>query len=81
VYLIRTVTYAQFRRVTWAYHPLQRRRIRPCGGAGRDEHNSEIVGTNMAADVMGNPLNALNWLGNQLTSRGQALKPGDIVIT
>lgn len=45
------------------------------------EHNGEIVGIHTAADVMGNPLNALAWLANQLTSRGPTLKPGDIVIS
>jgi hypothetical protein len=45
------------------------------------EHNGEIVGTYTAAEVMGNPLNALAWLANQLTSRGQSLKRGDIVIS
>ena len=45
------------------------------------EHNGEIVGTHTAAEVMGNPLNALAWLANHLESRGLELKPGDIVIT
>ncbi|MBI3031791.1 MAG: fumarylacetoacetate hydrolase family protein [Candidatus Rokubacteria bacterium] len=45
------------------------------------EHNGEIVGTHTAAEVMGNPLNALAWLANHLETRGLALKPGDIVIS
>jgi 2-keto-4-pentenoate hydratase len=45
------------------------------------ERNGEIVGNYTAAEVMGNPLNALAWLANQLTKRGQSLKPGDIVIS
>jgi len=45
------------------------------------EHNGEIVGTYTTAEVMGNPLNALAWLANQLTSRGQSLKRGVIVIS
>jgi len=45
------------------------------------EHNGEIVGTYTAAEVMGNPLNALAWLANHLAARGQALEPGDIVIS
>jgi 2-keto-4-pentenoate hydratase len=45
------------------------------------ENNSEFVGTYTAADVMGNPLNALAWLANQLASRGRTLKRGDIVIS
>ena len=34
------------------------------------EHNGEVVGTYTAAEVMGNPLNALAWLANHLASRG-----------
>jgi 2-keto-4-pentenoate hydratase len=45
------------------------------------EHNGHVVGTNMAAEVMGNPLNALAWLANQLGARGRALMPGDIVMS
>ena len=45
------------------------------------EHNGEIVGTHTAAEVMGNPLNALAWLANHLETRGLALKPGDLVIS
>jgi len=45
------------------------------------EHNGETVGTYTAAEVMGNPLNALAWLANNLTGRGQTLKPGDIIIS
>jgi 2-keto-4-pentenoate hydratase len=45
------------------------------------EHNGEVVGTCTAAEVMGNPLNALAWLANHLASRGLALAPGDIVMS
>jgi 2-keto-4-pentenoate hydratase len=45
------------------------------------EHNGEIVGTYTAAEVMGNPLNALAWLANHLETRGLALNPGDIVMS
>jgi 2-keto-4-pentenoate hydratase len=45
------------------------------------EHNGQTVGTYTAAEVMGNPLNALAWLANRLGSRGLALKPGDIVMS
>jgi 2-oxopent-4-enoate/cis-2-oxohex-4-enoate hydratase len=45
------------------------------------EHNGEIVGTYTAAEVMGDPLNALAWLANHLGSRGLALKPGDVVMS
>ena len=45
------------------------------------EHNGEIVGTYLAAEVMGNPLNALAWLANHLATRGLALEPGDVVMS
>jgi 2-keto-4-pentenoate hydratase len=45
------------------------------------EHNGDIVGTHTAAEVMGNPLNALAWLANHLETRGLALRPGEIVIS
>ena len=45
------------------------------------EHNGQIVGTYTAAEVMGNPLNALAWLANHLGTRGLALKPGDVVMS
>ena len=45
------------------------------------EHNGDVVGTYTAAEVMGNPLNALAWLANHLASRGLALKPGDVVMS
>ena len=45
------------------------------------EHNGDLVGTYTAAEVMGNPLNALAWLANHLATRGLALKPGDIVMS
>jgi 2-oxopent-4-enoate/cis-2-oxohex-4-enoate hydratase len=45
------------------------------------EHNGEVAGTYRAAEVMGNPLNALAWLANHLGARGLALKPGDVVMS
>ena len=45
------------------------------------EHNGQIVATNTAAEVMGNPLNSLAWLANHLGSRGLSLKPGDVVMS
>ena len=45
------------------------------------EHNGEVIGTYTAAEVMGNPLNALAWLANHLAERGLALKPGDVVMS
>jgi 2-keto-4-pentenoate hydratase len=45
------------------------------------EQNGQIVGTHTAAEVMGNPLNALAWLANHLHTRGLALEPGDVIIS
>lgn len=45
------------------------------------EQNGEVVATYTAAEVMGNPLNALAWLANHLETRGLALEPGDIVMS
>ena len=45
------------------------------------EHNGDIVGRYTAAEVMGNPLNALAWLANHLATRGLALEPGDLVMS
>ena len=45
------------------------------------EHNGDIVGTYTAAEVMGDPLNALAWLANHLATRGLALEPGDVVMS
>ena len=45
------------------------------------EHNGEVVGTYTAAEVMGNPLNALAWLANHLATRGLTLEPGDLVMS
>ena len=45
------------------------------------QHNGEVVGTYTAAEVMGNPLNALAWLANHLAARGLTLEPGDVVMS
>jgi 2-keto-4-pentenoate hydratase len=45
------------------------------------EHNGVVVGTYTAAEVMGNPLNALVWLANHLATRGLALEPGHVVMS
>ena len=45
------------------------------------EHNGGVVGTYTAAEVMGNPLNALAWLANHLGRRGLALNPGEVVMS
>jgi 2-keto-4-pentenoate hydratase len=45
------------------------------------EQNGAIVATNTAAEVMGNPLNALAWVANHLGGRGLGLQAGDLVMT
>lgn len=45
------------------------------------EQNGEIVATNTAAEVMGNPLNSLAWLANHLATRDLGLKAGDVVMS
>jgi 2-keto-4-pentenoate hydratase len=45
------------------------------------ERNGEMVGTYSAAEVMGDPLNALAWLANHLATRGLAVEPGDVVMS
>lgn len=45
------------------------------------EVNGAIVATNTAAEVLGNPINALVWIANHLGTRGLALRAGDVVMT
>jgi 2-oxopent-4-enoate/cis-2-oxohex-4-enoate hydratase len=45
------------------------------------EHNGAVVATNTAAEVLGNPLNSLAWLANDLGRRGLGLKAGQVVMT
>lgn len=45
------------------------------------EHGGTIAATATAAEVMGNPLNALAWVANHLGARGLGLRPGDVVMT
>ena len=45
------------------------------------EQNGEVVATNTAAEVMGNPLHSLAWLANTLGRMGRGLRPGDVVLT
>jgi 2-keto-4-pentenoate hydratase len=45
------------------------------------EHNGQILATNTAAEVMGNPLNSLAWLANSLGRAGRGLAAGDLVLT
>jgi 2-keto-4-pentenoate hydratase len=43
--------------------------------------NGELEGEGSGAAVLGHPLNALVWLGNELNARGMGLKAGDFVTT
>ena len=43
--------------------------------------NGAVVSANVGSDLMGNPLNALAWLANQLSARGHKLRRGDIVMS
>jgi 2-keto-4-pentenoate hydratase len=45
------------------------------------ELNGQIVATNTAAEVLGNPLNALAWLANHLAARDLGLRAGDLVMS
>jgi 2-keto-4-pentenoate hydratase len=45
------------------------------------ETSGQIVATNTAAEVMGNPLNSLAWLANHLGARGLGLRTGDLVLS
>ncbi len=43
--------------------------------------NGRLKETGSGANVLGNPLNAMAWLGNHLQSRGKTLHEGDMVST
>jgi 2-keto-4-pentenoate hydratase len=45
------------------------------------ELNGQVMATNTAAEVLGNPLNALTWLANHLAERGLGLRAGDLVMS
>jgi 2-keto-4-pentenoate hydratase len=45
------------------------------------EMNGQIVATNTAAEVLGNPLNSLAWLANHLGERGLGLRAADLVMS
>jgi 2-keto-4-pentenoate hydratase len=45
------------------------------------EMNGRIMATNTAAEVLGNPLNSLTWLANNLGERGLRLRAGDLVMS
>lgn len=43
--------------------------------------NGEIVETGVGAAALGNPLRCLAWLANKLAEFGEALRPGDLVLS
>jgi 2-keto-4-pentenoate hydratase len=45
------------------------------------EQDGEIVATQTAAEVLGNPLVSLAWAANRLGRMGRGLRAGDIVLT
>jgi 2-keto-4-pentenoate hydratase len=45
------------------------------------EHNSKTISTNRGSDIMGDPLNAIAWLSNQLSARGHKLIAGNIIMS
>ena len=45
------------------------------------EMNGQVMATNTAAEVLGNPLNSLAWLANNLGERGLGLRAGDLVMS
>lgn len=45
------------------------------------EQDGQIVGTQTAAEVLGNPLVSLAWAANTLGKMGRGLRAGDIVLT
>jgi 2-oxopent-4-enoate/cis-2-oxohex-4-enoate hydratase len=45
------------------------------------EQDGQIVGTQTAAEVLGNPLVSLAWAANTLGRMGRGLRAGDIVLT
>lgn len=45
------------------------------------EQDGQIVATQTAAEVLGNPLVSLAWAANRLGATGRALRAGDVVLT
>jgi 2-keto-4-pentenoate hydratase len=45
------------------------------------EQDGQIVATQTAAEVLGNPLVSLAWAANRLGAMGRALRAGDLVLT
>lgn len=44
-------------------------------------NNGEVAAEGSGANVLGNPVDALTWLANELASRGEGLAAGDLVMT
>lgn len=42
--------------------------------------NGQVVGTGISGDILGHPLEALAWLANSVTDRGESLHRGQIVM-
>jgi 2-keto-4-pentenoate hydratase len=49
--------------------------------AGKASKNSVEIGEGHGRDVLGHPFNSVAWLANQLASRNQYLKAGQIIMT
>lgn len=49
--------------------------------AGRMIINGEVVGEGHGRDVLGQPMNAVAWLANNLIERGRQLRAGDVIST
>jgi 2-keto-4-pentenoate hydratase len=45
------------------------------------EMSGQVMATNTAAEVLGNPLNSLAWLANHLAERGLGLRAGELVMS
>ena len=49
--------------------------------AARVALNGREVATGLGSAVLGNPLNAIQWLSGKISEYGRSLRPGDIVMT
>ena len=45
------------------------------------EQNGQVIATNTAAEVLGNPLISLAWLANTLGRMGRGLRAGEVALT
>jgi 2-keto-4-pentenoate hydratase len=48
---------------------------------GRATKNGELIGEGYGRDILGHPFNSVAWLATHLSSRGETLKAGQIVMT